>query len=95
MKGGVAWVWIIFFVACAVVLMTWVISRNLGASRQARAALTSDQQYRGLADEYRRLSDMAVTAQEHTDLRLTELSVQMEELRSQMDKLQHILKEVE
>jgi len=90
-----AWVWIIFFVACAVVLITWMISRNLGASKQARAALTTDQQYRGMAEEYRRLSDLAITAQEHTDLRLTDLSVQMDELRSQMDKLQHILKEVE
>ncbi len=89
------WVWIVFFVACAIVLTTWVISRNLGSSRQAKAALTTDQQYRGLADEYRRLSDLAVTAQEHTDLRLTELSVQMEDLRGQMGQLQHILKEVE
>ena len=88
-------VWIIFLVVCAIVITTWVISRNLGAHRQARAALTTDEQYRGLADEYRRLSDLAITAQEHTDLRLTELSVQMEELRSQMSGLQHILKEVE
>jgi hypothetical protein len=89
------WVWIVFFVACAIVLTAWVISRNLGSSRQAKAALTTNQQYRGLADEYRRLSDLAVTAQEHTDLRLTELTVQMDELRGQMDKLQHILREVE
>jgi hypothetical protein len=88
-------IWAIFFVATAIVLITWLVSRNLGASRQARAALTTDQQYRGLSEEYRRLSDLAITAQEHTDLRLTELSVQMEELRSQMDRLQHILKEVE
>jgi hypothetical protein len=92
MKGAV---WIVFFLACAVVLTTWLISRNLAASRHARMALTADEQYRGLADEYRRLSDLAITAQEHTDLRLTELSVQMDELRSQMDRLQHILKEVE
>jgi hypothetical protein len=38
---------------------------------------------------------MAITAQEHTDLRLTELSVRIEELGKQMDQLQHILKEVE
>jgi predicted RND superfamily exporter protein len=88
-------VWSIFFVAAAIVLIVWVITRNLGASRQAKAALTTDKQYRGLADEYRRLSDLAVTAQEHTDLRLTDLSVQMDELRNQMNKLQHILNEVE
>jgi hypothetical protein len=89
------WEVIIFLAVCGVVLMTWLIMRYLGTSRQARLALTTDQQYRGLADEYRRLSDMAVTAQEHTDLRLTELSVQMDELRNQVGQLQHILKEVE
>jgi hypothetical protein len=90
-----AWVWIVFFVAAAIVLMTWVISRNLGSSRRAKAELTTDRQYRGLADEFRRLSDLAVTTQEHTDLRLTELGVQMDVLRGQMDKLQHVLREVE
>jgi hypothetical protein len=89
------WVAIIFLVVCAIVLLTWVITRHLGASGRAQLALTTDSQYRGLTDEYRRLSDLAITAQEHTDLRLTELSVQMDELRKQMSQLQHILKEVE
>jgi hypothetical protein len=80
---------------CAIVFSTWVASRHLSASRQARLALTTDKQVRSLADEYRRLSDLAITAQEHTDLRLTEISVRIDELRNQMDKLQHILKEVE
>jgi hypothetical protein len=84
-----------FLVVFAVVFIAWLIMRYLGTSRQARLALTADQQYRGLADEYRRLSDMAVTAQEHTDLRLTEISIQVEELRNQVGQLQHILKEVE
>jgi hypothetical protein len=84
MKPGV---WVIFFIACAVVLVTWLIARYryLGDARQARLALTADRHYHALADEYRRLSDMAITTQEHTDLRLTELGVQMDELRSQMD----------
>jgi hypothetical protein len=81
--------------ACAIVFSSWIISRHLSSSRNARAALTSDRQLRGLADEYRRLSDMAITAQEHTDLRLTELSVRVEELGKRMEQLQHILKEVE
>jgi hypothetical protein len=34
-----------------------------------------------LIDEYRRLADMAITAQEHTDLRLEDLRVQLESLR--------------
>ena len=86
---------LVISLAIAVVFTVWVIARQLGASRQARAALTSGEEYRALADEYRRLSDMAVTAQEHVDLRLTDLSVRMDELRDQLDQMQRILKEVE
>jgi hypothetical protein len=90
-----AWAFTFFFLSCAIVLSTWVISRHLGASRQARAALTAGEEYQSLVGEYRRLSDMAITAQEHTDLRLTDISVRIDELRAQLDQLQHILKEVE
>jgi hypothetical protein len=38
---------------------------------------------------------MAITAQEHVDLRLTDLSVQVDALRDQLDQMQRILKEVE
>jgi phage shock protein A len=86
---------LVISLAVAVVLTVWVIARHLGASRQARAALTSGEEYRSLADEYRRLADMAVTAQEHVDLRLTDLSVRMDELRDQLEQMQRILKEVE
>jgi phage shock protein A len=79
----------------AMVLTAWVIVRHLGTSRQARAALTAGEEYRSLADEYRRLTDLAVTAQEHVDLRLTDLSVRMDELRDQLERMQRILKEVE
>jgi hypothetical protein len=89
------WEVIIFLVMCTVVLVTWLTLRYHSRSRQAIAAITTDQQHRALTDEYRRLSDLAITAQEHTDLRLTEISVQMEELRNQVSQLQHILKEVE
>ncbi len=81
--------------AWAIVSTAWIVSRQLNASRAARAELTSGKEYRGLADEYRRLSDMAITSQEHTDLRLTEISVRMDELRDQLDQMQRILKEVE
>jgi phage shock protein A len=89
--------WLTFTVslAVAVVLVTWVIARQLTASRQARAELTAGEHYRDLADEYRRLSDVAITAQEHVDLRLTDLSVRIDELRDKMEQMQHILKEVE
>jgi len=81
--------------ACAIVFSTWVAARHMSASRHARAALTTDKQYRGLADEFRRLSDLAITAQEHTDLRLTDVSVQLNDLREKLEKMQRILSDVE
>ena len=46
-------------------------------------------------EEYWRLAEMAVTAQEHTDLRLGEVSVQMDQMRAQLDSVQKILSDVE
>ncbi|HEY2552411.1 MAG TPA: hypothetical protein VGI64_17725 [Streptosporangiaceae bacterium] len=79
----------------AIIFATWTTARHLSASRQAKAEITGSEQYRAIADEYRRLSDLAITAQEHLDLRLTDISVRLDELQSQMKQLQHILKEVE
>lgn len=97
MKTDSASFYLILFISlsAAIVLVTWVIARQLSASRQARAELTTGKQYRSLAEEYRRLSDVAITAQEHIDLRLTDMSVRIDELRDQLDQMQRILKEVE
>jgi hypothetical protein len=84
---------LVAIVAAAFVIT--VIVRHLGTARQARAELTAGQDYRILADEFRRLSDVAITAQEHVDLRLTDLSVQVDSLRGQLDQMQRILTEVE
>jgi hypothetical protein len=70
-------------------------ARAFGTRRSDKAELTSGERYRGLADEYRRLSDLAVTAQEHTDLKLSDVGVQLDYLREQMESMQKILKEVE
>jgi type II secretory pathway pseudopilin PulG len=86
---------LVAIVAVVVVLVTWVTVRHLGAARLARAQLAGGQQYRELADEYRRLSDMAITSQEHVDLRLTDMGVQLDALRGQLDRMQRILNEVE
>ncbi len=56
---------------------------------------TGGKQYRQLADEHRRLADLAIPAREHTGLRLGELSAQLDLLREQDESLQKILKEVE
>jgi len=84
-----------FTLGAAIIFASWVTARHLGASRQAKAAIATNRDFQSLADEYRRLSDMAITAQEHTDLRLTDISVRIDELRAQLEQLQHILKEVE
>jgi hypothetical protein len=69
--------------------------RGLGRRGAARAELTGSVEYRALAEEYRRLADLAITAQEHTDLKLSEVGVRMDCLRDQLDGLQKILTEVE
>ncbi len=69
--------------------------RYLTARKRAQIETAGSEQYRRLADEYRRLSDLAITAQEHTDLKLADLSVQVDYLRQQNENLQNILKEVE
>jgi hypothetical protein len=40
-------------------------------------------------------SDMAITANEHVDLRLTDLSVRVDELKDQLGQVRRILKEVD
>jgi hypothetical protein len=69
--------------------------RYLTTRKRAQLELTGSDQYRQLADEYRRLADIAITAQEHTDLKLGDLSAQLDYLREQNESLQKILKEVE
>ena len=88
-----AWGFIILFVSAAIVLSARYFF--LARMRSSTSALAESKEYRSLADEYRRLSDMAITAHEHVDLRLTDLSVRFDELKDQLDQMQRILKEVE
>jgi uncharacterized protein (DUF1786 family) len=62
--------------------------RQHAVSRKTRAELTT-------SDEYRRLSEMAVTTQEHTDLKLAEINMQLAQLRNQLDEVQKVLRDVE
>jgi len=84
-----------FTLGAALIFACWVTARHLSASRQAKVAIATNKDVQILANEYRRLSDMAITAQEHTDLRLTDISVRIDQLQAQQDQLQRILKEVE
>ena len=81
--------------AGAVVLGVIAASRHLSATRRVRHELTGGEQYRLLAEEYRRLSDLAITAQEHADLKLGEVTAQLDHMQAQMDSLQRIISEVE
>lgn len=71
------------------------LARSLTTRKRAQLELTGGEQYRALAEEYRRLADLAITAQEHTDLKLGAVSAQLDHLREQNESLQKILKEVE
>jgi Tfp pilus assembly protein PilO len=82
-------------VALGAALVVAMGFRYLIIRSQQRLELTSSEQYRRLTDEYRRLTDMAITAQEHTDLKLVDVSTQLDYMRAQIDSLQKILKEVE
>ena len=84
---------IIIPVSAAIVLRAFF--SYLTKAREYKSLPAGDKQLRSLTDEYRRLSDMAITANEHVDLRLTDLSVRVDELRDQLDQMQRILKEVE
>jgi hypothetical protein len=69
--------------------------RYLTARKRAQLEVTSDGQYRELAEEYRRLADLAITSQEHTELKMGEVSAQLDHLRAQNEALQKILRDVD
>jgi hypothetical protein len=81
-------VWLVFIVCITVVSLASIYFRN----RRVMAAKLGSLQN---GEEYRRLAEMAVTAQEHNDLKLQELMQQVSHLSEQMASVQHILKEVE
>jgi hypothetical protein len=89
--GGLLWL-----AAAGVAALGMVLGyRYLVTRKRAQIELTGGEQYRQLAEEYRRLSDLAITAQEHTDFKLGDLSAQLDHVREQNDSMQKILKEVE
>lgn len=86
-------VWVVVFGVIGLGLVLGF--RYLTTRKRAQMELTGGQQYRALADEYRRLADLAITSQEHTDLKLGEVSAQLDFLRTQNESLQKILRDVE
>ncbi len=90
-SGALVWIAVAGLIALGMVLGY----RYLTTRKRAQIELTGGDQYRQLAEEYRRLADMAITAQEHTDLKLGDVSAHLDYLREQNESLQKILKEVE
>ena len=88
MDSHIAVVISVLAVAALVAYVVYQWGRQLAVTRQTRVELTS-------SDEYRRLSEMAVTAQEHTDMKLAEINLQLAQLRDQLDQVQKVLKDVE
>jgi hypothetical protein len=69
--------------------------RYLTIRKRAQIELTGGEQYRTLAEEYRRWADLAITVQDHTNLKLGEVSAQLDYLREQNESLHKIPKDVE
>ena len=85
---AVAFVVVVLVVGGLIGYAMYQWGRQHAISNKTRAELTT-------SEEYRRLSEMAVTAQEHTDLKLGEISMQLAQLRDQLDQVQKVLKDVE
>ena len=85
---AVAFVVVVLVIGGLIAYAIYQWGRQHAISNKTRAELTT-------SEEYRRLSEMAVTAQEHTDLKLAEINMQLAQLRDQLDQVQKVLKDVE
>jgi Tfp pilus assembly protein PilO len=85
---AVAFVVVVLVVGSLIGYAIYQWGQQHAISNKTRAELTT-------SEEYRRLSEMAVTAQEHTDLKLAEINMQLAQLRDQLDQVQKVLKDVE
>jgi type II secretory pathway pseudopilin PulG len=83
-----AFVTVVLVVGALIAYAIFQWGRQLAISRQTRAELTT-------SAEYRRLSEMAITAHEHTELKLAEINMQLAQLRDQVEQVQKVLKDVE
>jgi hypothetical protein len=80
------------FVAGMAAISILVVLALRAVITRSRTSPISAAQFHAFAEEHRRMSEMAITASEHVDLRLADLSARVDELRSQV---QRILTDVE
>ena len=92
MLGTLSAVLVLLFAAGMAAILILVIMALRAVISRGKTPPISAAQFEALATENRRMTDMAVTASEHVDLRLADLSARVDELRSQV---QRILTDVE
>jgi hypothetical protein len=82
---------VLFVAGMAAIIIVVALALRVVITR-GRTPPVSAAQFHALTEEHRRMSDRAITASEHVDLRLADLSARVDELRSQV---QRILTDVE
>jgi fumarate reductase subunit C len=92
MFGTLGFSLFVLFVAGIVAILILVVLALRAVIIRGKTPPLSAPQVLAFAEEHRRMSDLAVTASEHVDLRLADLSARVDELRSQ---IQRILTDVE
>jgi hypothetical protein len=85
---AVAFIVVVLVVGGLIAYAIFQWGSQLALGRKTRVELTTSQ-------DYRRLSEMSVTAQEHTDMKLGEINMQLAQLRDQLDQVQKVLRDVE
>lgn len=92
MLGTSGLVLFMLFVAGLAAIFVLVVLALRTVITKGRTPPVTAAQFHALAEENRRMIDRAVTASEHVDLRLADLSARVDELRGQV---QRILTDVE
>jgi hypothetical protein len=92
MLGTSGLVLFMLFVAGLAAIFVLVVLALRAVITKGRTPPVTAAQFHALAEENRRMTDRAVTASEHVDLRLADLSARVDELRGQV---QRILTDVE
>jgi hypothetical protein len=92
MLGTSGFVLFVLFVGGMFAILILAVLALRAVMTRGRAPSITAAQFHALAEEHRRMSDRAVAASEHVDLRLADLSARVDELRSQV---QRILTDVE
>lgn len=92
MLGVFGFVLFVLFAAGMAAFLVLVTLAIRAVIMRGRTPPISAAQFYALAEEQRRMNDKAITASEHVDLRLADLSARIDELRSQV---QRILTDVE